>query len=192
MFRKSVSFFILVSLFWVLLWVYIPDATPGQLSFTDFLRGLLLLFSFSAFLFALIMLFIRFFGVDIISRWIPHTATIWWLGQHAYRFSQPKITLQLNYIGQQKNIQIVINNGDKKFTTKLKPQRSENVVIGVLKSNPDIGIKYPDKTTQKHALNIQHLVKRMGKNMTFVVTIDDSGLNYHRQQAQTASLIDHE
>ena len=188
MFRKSVSFFILVSLFWVVLWLYIPDATPGKLSVTDFLRGLLLVFSLGAFLFALLMLFIRFFGVDIISAWIPHAGTAWWLGQHAYRFSQPQITLQLNYIGQQTDVQIVVNNGDKKFTAQLTPQTSEDVVIGVLKTNPDIRIIYLDKKTQKHQLNIQHLVKRLGKNMKFEVTIDDSGLSYHRYQKQAPTM----
>ncbi len=180
MFRRSVSFFILVALFWVLLWVYIPDATPDRLSFTDFLRGLLLLFSFCAFGFALLMLLIRFFGVDIISVWIPHAATAWWLGQHAYRFSQPKITLRISYIGQHNTIDIIINNGDKKLTTQLMPQSTKDIDIGVLTADPEMTIRHPDKKTQKHILNIKHLVKRLGKNMTFEVNIDDSGLSYNR------------
>ncbi|MCW8869363.1 MAG: hypothetical protein OQK49_01555 [Proteobacteria bacterium] len=182
MFRKSVSFFILVALFWVLLWVYIPDTTPGKLSVTDFFRSILLLFSFGAFGFALLMLLIRNFGVDLISAWIPHAGTAWWLGQHAYRFSQPKITLHLNYIGQHEIIQIQIKHGKQQFKTKLAAQMTEDVAIGILKSNPTISVDYGDKMTQQQELNIKHLVKRLGKNMVFEVIVDDHGLNYHNQQ----------
>ncbi len=182
MFRKSVSFFILVALFWVLLWVYIPDATPDKFSFTDLLRGLLLLFSFAAFLFALFMLFIRTFGVDIMARWIPHAGVVWWLGQHAYRFSQPKITLHISYIGQQDNIQVHVKHDKQKYTVQIDAQMTEDIPIAILKSNPTIRIDYGDKTTRPQELNIKHLVKRLGKNMVFEVTIDDAGMSYHRQQ----------
>ncbi|KAA3640582.1 MAG: hypothetical protein DWP95_08345 [Proteobacteria bacterium] len=187
MFRKSVSFFILVALFWVLLWVYISDATPGHLSFTDLLRALLLVFSFCAFLFAVVMLLIRFLGVDIISVWIPHAGTAWWLGQHAYRYSQPKITLHLSYIGQQPQIDVTVENDAQKFKTKIAAQMTEEITIGTLKSNPKISIDYGDKKTHQHQLNINHLVKRLGKNMKFEAIIDDTGLSYHRHQKQTPS-----
>ena len=182
MFRKSVSFFILVALFWVLLWVYIPDATPDTFSFTDLLRGLLLLFSFAAFLFALIMLFIRTFGVDIMARWIPHAGVVWWLGQHAYRFSQPKITLHISYIGQLDNIQVYVKHDNQKYTAQIDTQMTEDITIGILKTNPTIRIDYGDKTTRPQELKIKQLVKRLGKNMVFEVSIDDAGMSYHRQQ----------
>lgn len=182
MFRKSISFFILVALFWVLLWVYVPDATPGELSFTDFLRALFLLFSFTAFVFALIMLFIRYLGVDIISRWIPHAGTVWWLGQHAYRYSQPKITLQICYIGQQPEVEVMIDHHGQQFDVSIAAQTSEDVTIGLLKSNPTLRIDYGDRQTRQQEMNIRHLVKRLGKNMVFEVSIDDHGLSYHRQQ----------
>lgn len=182
MFRKSVSFFILVALFWVLLWVYIPDATPGRLSVSDFFRSILLLFSFGAFGFALLMLLIRNFGVDIISVWIPHTGTAWWLGQHAYQFSQPKITLQISYIGQQTNVQVIVNHEKQQFKAQIVKQMTEAITIGILKSNPTIRVDYGDKMTQEQVINIKHLVKRLGKNMVFEVVIDDQGLSYHNQQ----------
>src|SRR5690554_5940732 len=182
MFRKSVSFFILVALFWVLLWVYIPDATPGQLSFTDFMRGLFLLFSLTAFMFALLMLFIRYFGVDMMARWVPHAGVVWWLGQHAYRFSQPKVTLHISYIGQQDAVQVRVKHNKQQFKTSMAAQTTENITIGILKTNPSIIIDYGDKKTQPQTLNIKHLVKRLGKNMVFEVSVDDYGLSYHQQQ----------
>jgi hypothetical protein len=184
MFRKSVSFFILVALFWVLLWVYIPDATPDKFSFTDLLRGLLLLFSFAAFLFAVIMLFIRSFGVDIMARWIPHAGIAWWLGQHAYQFSQPKITLQISYIGQRDTVEVRIKHDKQQFTTKIAAQMTEDITIGILKTNPTVQVDYGDKQTQKQELNIKHLIKRLGKNMVFEVSIDDYGLSYNQQLNQ--------
>jgi hypothetical protein len=182
MFRKSVSFFILVALFWVLLWVYIPDATPGKLSVTDFFRSILLLFSFAAFGFALLMLLIRNFGVDLISAWVPHAGTAWWLGQHAYQFSQPKITLQISYIGQQTNVQVKVKHEQQQFKAQIVKQMTENITIGILKSNPTISVNYGDKMTQQQELNIKQLVKRLGKNMVFEVIVDDHGLSYHNQQ----------
>jgi len=184
MFRKSVSFFILVALFWVLLWVYIPDATPGKFSFTDLLRGMFLLFSLVAFSFALIMLFIRYFGVDIMARWVPHAGVAWWLGQHAYQFSQPKITLQVSYIGQNPHIQVAVRHGKQHFKIQIAAQETEDVAIGILKTNPTIRIDYGDKKTQPQDLNIIHLVKRLGKNMVFEVSIDDNGISYNRQQKE--------
>ncbi len=184
MFRKSVAFFALVALFWVLLWVYIPDATPGQLSFTDFLRGLLLLFSLSAFMFALFMLFIRFFGVDIMSRFVPHAGMAWWLAQHAYQFSQPKVTLHISYIGQQKAVEVRVKHNRQRFKTHIAAQTNEDITIGILTTNPTITIHYGDKKTRPQILNIKHLVKRLGKNRVFEVNIDDHGLSYHPQQKE--------
>lgn len=192
MFRKSVSFFSLVALFWFFLWMVIPDATPNKLSFTDFLRVIPLLFSFSAFGFALLMLLIRFAGVDLIGRWIPHAGMVWWLGQHAYRFSQPSITLNLIYVGQQPEVKIVVSNGKQTFKTKLQRQQQTAINIGVLQANPELQLKSAQKTSQQHVLTIQPLVKRLGKNMCFEVNIDDDGVNYHRQQTDriTPDLID--
>ncbi len=192
MFRKSVSFFTLVALFWFLLWLMIPDSTPNKLSFTDFLRVIPLIFSFSAFGFALLMLFIRFAGVDLIGRWIPHAGMVWWLGQHAYRFSQPSITLNLMYSGQQPEVKVIISNGKQTFKANLQRQQQTVINIGVLQANPEIQLKSAKKTSQQHILSIQPLVKRLGKNMCFEVNIDDDGVNYHRQQTAriTPDLID--
>jgi|GEM_PF-1425714 len=192
MFRKSVSFFILVALFWFLLWLLIPDVTPNKLSFTDFIRVIPLFFSFSAFGFALLMLFIRYAGVDIIGRWIPHAGLVWWLGQHAYRFSQPSISLNLMYSGQHPEVKVVVRNGKHTFKAKLQQQQQTTMNIGVLQANPELQLKSAQKTSQQHILTILPLVKRLGKNMCFEVNIDDEGVNYHRQQSNriTPELVD--
>ena len=133
------------------------------------------------------MLFIRYFGVDIMSRWVPHAGVAWWLGQHAYQFSQPKITLQISYIGQNPHIKVFVQHDKQQFKANIEAQTMEDITIGILKSNPTISIDYDDKKTQPQALNIKHLVKRLGQNMVFEVRIDDDGMSYHRQQKELPS-----
>ena len=55
----------MIALLWALLWVYIPDQSPGVWSVTDLLRGLPLVFSFMACAFALLMLVIRYWVIII-------------------------------------------------------------------------------------------------------------------------------
>lgn len=182
MFRKSVSFFILVALFWVLLWVYIPDGSPDSFSIGDIFRGVFLLFSFLAAGFALLIMFIRYNGLDMIINLIPHGALTLWLGKHAYQYSQPKVELNTVYCGKDKAIKITLTNAEVAIKKKLKLKQPEPIKLGVVKQQPIIEWIDNNGIIQTHELNIMHHIKRIGRNLKFKVIILDDGVDCELSQ----------
>jgi len=176
MFRKSVSFFILIALFWVLLWVYIPDQTPGALSFTDLLRGLLLVFSFMAFGFALLMLVIRYWGLDIAKKLLPpQGAVLLWLGKHAYEYSQPKVTLLCQYVGQADgaDLQIQANQSQLIMHALSAGAGPLPVVLGTVKEDPKITWHTDVGGMHQATLPLLKDVKRLGRHMRYRLVVGD-------------------
>ena len=172
MFRKSASFFILVALLWVLLWSVIPDASPDQFSFTDVLRFLPLLFSFSATAFAVVILVIRYWGVDIISNLFPQTRLAFWLGQHAYQFSQPATTLQLQYLGPSAHIALQGSNPGNKQKLNLSAGEMQALHLGHIRNNPKLRWRDANGLKSEQELPIKHDLKKWGKNLVIEVFIE--------------------
>ncbi|MEZ5470795.1 MAG: hypothetical protein R3E90_03375 [Marinicella sp.] len=180
MFRKSVSFFILVALFWVLLWVYFPDKTPDSFSIGDIFRGMFLLFSFLAAGFALLMLFIRYNGLDMIVNMIPHGALGLWLGKNAYQYSQPKVLLNCTYQGTTDHLKITLSHSETEIKKKLKAGETEKLNIGIVKTTPTIQWLDPAGHIQSHELDIMQHVKKFGKNLHFNLIVKDDGIELER------------
>jgi hypothetical protein len=177
-FRKSVSFFILVALFWALLWVYIPDGSPDSFSIGDIFRGILLLFSLLAAGFALLMMFIRYNGLDLIINMIPHGALTLWLGKHAYQYSQPKVDLITVYRGKDRTIKITISNAKATINKKLIFNQAETINIGIVKQTPTIEWIDDYGVSQTHSIDIMQHIKHIGRNLKFNVVVLDDGIRY--------------
>ena len=182
MFRKSVSFFILVALFWVLLWVYIPDASPDKFSISDFFRGFFLLFSLMAFAFALLMLIIRYKGVDIASNLVPHGALTLWLGKHAFEYSQPKVIFNCTYTGSNEQLNTSISMADQTHELKLVNNQPKTLHLGVVTENPRIfwGHKNNDKIA--HEIGIMQDIKLIGRNLEYDLQIADQAFEISRRR----------
>ncbi len=174
------AFFILLALSWALLWRVLPDATPGQLSFTDGLRWLPLLFSFMAFAFACLMLVIRYWGLDWVRRIFPQTRLLIWLGQHAYQYSQPSTTLHITYLGPEPELRLTIQTGTSSRAVRLPMGQGQTVALGYLNSNPEALWVEPAGTPCQQPIAIEQDLKKFGKNMIFAVTIQDSELQVTR------------
>jgi len=182
-FRKSVSFFILVALFWVALWVYIPDRTPDQFSFSDMLRGILLLCSFTAFGFALLMLVIRYWGLDLASRLLPQGSLLIWLGKHAYEYSQPKVSLLCQYVGKARSteLQIQINKSQLHNHQLIAASPPVRVQLGVVTQDPVITWHNDQAGMHQANLRLLKTVKKMGRNVSYRLIITDDGHSLIRQ-----------
>lgn len=180
LFRKSVSFFILIALFWVLLWVYFPDKSPDSFSIGDIFRGMFLLFSFLAAGFALLMLFIRYNGLDMIVNMIPHGALGMWLGKNAYQYSQPKVLLYVTYQGSADRIKITLSHSETEIKQKLKTGETEKLNIGIVKTTPTIQWLDPAGHIQSHQLDLMQHVKKFGKNLHFNLSLRDDGIELER------------
>lgn len=174
MFRKSVSFFILLALLWILLWVYIPDTTPEHLSISDFFRSLLLLFSLLAAGFAFLMLIIRYKGVDLITSLFPQSAVVLWLGKHAYQYSQPQIILYVLYNGPWEQLKFNIVCHAANIQSVLTKGQSNTVNLGVIKVNPTVVWHDEGGRPLRHELNIMSDIKRMGRNRHYQLVIEGS------------------
>ena len=168
MFRKSVAFFILLALLWVLLWVYIPDASPDKFSLSDLLRGLLLLFSFMAFGFALLMLLIRYKGIDIASNFIPYSDIVVWLGKHAFEYSQPKTTLICRYTGDHDSILLIIKHHKLKTAINLENNNTQITELGYITKDPTLIWLENQKS-----LNLKKHLKIIGKNLKVHVILSN-------------------
>lgn len=177
MFRKSIGFFSLVGLLWLFLWFYIPDKTPNELTFTDLLSGIPLVFSIMAFGFVFLMLTIRYKGIDIASNFIPHAGIIIWLGKHAYQFSQPKVILTIKYIGQLEKIDICIDVQTVKFDKVLLPSKTEQIKLGIIETNPKISSHI---FTEPQEIDIIDQIKAIGKNFNVYVELSDDEIKYHQ------------
>ena len=173
-FRKSVSFFILVALLWVLLWSVIPDASPDRFSFTDVLRFLPLLFSFMACTIALVILVIRYWGVDIISNLFPQTRLALWLGQHAYQFSQPATSLHIRYLGPDENISLKVFSHRVKHNLNMSAGEKQVLPLGHIRDNPRLRWRGSSGVQSEQVLLIKHDLKKFGKNLEISVLIDGS------------------
>ncbi len=180
MFRKSVSFFILVALFWVLLWVYIPDASPDKFSISDFFRGFFLLFSLMAFAFALLMLIIRYKGIDIATNLIPHGALTLWLAKHAFEYSQPKVIFHCSYRGADEQLDIEISMAEQSHQLKLFKNSPQTLHLGVVTENPRI--TWGQKNTRiAHEIGVLQDVKLIGRNLEYDLQVADNGFKLSRR-----------
>ncbi len=163
-----------MALIWVLLWVYIPDATPGKISISDFLRTLLLVFSMMAAGFAVLMLVIRYKGLDIAKRFFPQGAVVMWLGKHAFEYSQPKVTFFCVYRGHANNTQLTISLEPQDIQFQLS-NSSQYVTanLGVVASNPIISWQNYSNEIIKHEINLMHEIKLIGRNLEYNLIIHE-------------------
>jgi hypothetical protein len=183
-FRKSVSFFILIALFWVLLWVYLPDQTPGAFSFTDLLRGMLLVFSLMAFGFALLMLIIRYWGLAIASRLLPpQGALLLWLGKHAYEYSQPKVILLCQYVGQAEQAELQVRHNQSQLNTYPLKAGAEPLVVhlGMVRTDPQITWYNEHSGMQQAELPLIKDLQRLGRNVSYRLVVGDDQHSLIRQ-----------
>ncbi len=172
------SFFILVAMLWVLLWTYVPDHTPDQFSGIDALRVLFLLFSFMAFGFAVLMLLIRYKGVDLISRYIPHAGLVLWVGKHAYQYSQPKTILYCVSGHDLSHRQLLIQANNRKHSILLNPTEIQIVDLGYLNEEPELQWQNNSEQSVTKHLPIQDRLKKFGKNIHVDVTISNDQINF--------------
>jgi len=180
-FRKSVAFFILVALLWVLLWVYVPDSSPDAFSIGDVLRGFFLLFSLMAFGFALLMLIIRYKGVDIISRLVPHGALAVWIGQHAFEYSQPKVIVFCCYQGDEEKISLEITMAQQTHQLTLKNNQPKPLHLGVVTENPVINWASQNRAKNQHELTMMADIKLIGRNLNYDLTIAGNSFQLSRR-----------
>lgn len=178
MFKKSVTFFILVALFWVLLWVYIPDATPENFTISDVFRGFLLLFSLMAFSFSLLMLVIRYKGVDLITNLFPQANIAMWIAKNAYQYSQPKTIVSCRADENLNGMKGTIETAGKIIPFELNSQLTQTIDLGHLKNNPTF--KWQNSTGQKitEKLVIKPYLKKLGKNLHLEVIVSNNKLKY--------------
>ncbi len=181
MFRKSVSFFVLLALFWVLLWVYIPDGTPNKISLGDFFRGFFLLFSLMASGFALLMLIIRYKGVEIASNLFPQGALALWLGKHAFEYSQPKVVFHCCYNGTNANIDIEISMAKQSHPLKLNNNQPQPLHLGVVTENPRINWNKNIDGINSQEIDIMQALKLIGRNLEYDLIIDENAFELKRR-----------
>lgn len=176
MFRKSITFFILVGLLWLLLWTYVPDWSPEQLSVTDFLRGFWLLFAVMAWAFALLIAVIRFKGIDLLAAVFPQSRIALWLGKQAYAFSQPKTVIHITYHGPDEECHIVLKVNQQRFEYSLSQKKQQAIALGYIKDNPTIKWQQAHSGTNKQVLMINTHLKKLGRNQSFELHITDNQL----------------
>lgn len=176
------TFFVLLALLWVLLWRALPDASPGHWSFTDVLRGLPLLFSLMAFGFAVLMLVIRYWGLELIQRIFPHTRWVIWLGQHAYQYSQPNTTLYCQYLGPEPALSLTIETAKTSHRLQLNLGLVQILKLGFLEDSPQALWIGTDGTTHQQALPIKDALKKWGRNLHVDVHIHDTELSVKVRQ----------
>ena len=181
MFRKSVSFFILVALLWVLLWVYVPDATPDKLSISDLFRALFLVFSLMASGFALLMLVIRFRGIEIAKNLFPQGAVLMWLGKHAYEYSQPKVVIFLKHQMDASHITVEVQMAELNHQIKLQKHQSMPINLGVISENPKIKWTTTDGNSVWRELEIMQEVKLIGRNLEFDLIIEAQKFKFKKR-----------
>ncbi len=163
---------------WVLLWVYVPDQSPEQFSFSDVLRTSFLLFSFVAFGFALLMMIIRYKGIDLISRLTPHAGLALWLGKHAYEYSQPKSILFCSPSHGLNHKQLFIQTSRRKHEICLDPAQMQVVDLGFLMEEPTLQWLNNDGQIVEEQLHIKERLKRFGRNIHIDVTIDSDQMTF--------------
>lgn len=176
MFRKSVTFFILVGLLWLLLWTYVPDGSPEQLSLSDFLRGIWLLFAFMAWGFALLIAVIRYKGIDLITAAFPQSKVALWLGKQAYTLSQPKTVIHITYHGPDEECHIVLTVNQQRFAYSLTQKKQQSIALGYIKDNPTINWQQKHSGSNKQTLMIDSHLKKIGRNQSFELHITDKQL----------------
>lgn len=178
MFRKSVTFFTLVALFWVLLWVIIPDASPDNFTISDIFRGLMLLFSFMAFVFSLFILTVRYKGIEIFSRLFPQAGVMMWAAKNAYQFSQPKTNVHLHVDPSLNGGTMWIKSKKGNHEIQLDSNHVKTVNLGHLTNNPTF--KWQNNTGQKitQQLSIKKHLKNLGKNLQVDVLINKNSLSF--------------
>jgi hypothetical protein len=162
-----------VALLWILLWVYVPDLSPNAFSFTDLLRGLFLVFSFMAFGFALLLLLIRFKGIDIASNFIPYSGIVLWLGKHAFEYSQPKTTLICHYSGQHDAIILNIKHHQYHTETTLENNSTQTIELGYITSDPMLLW-----LENQIRLDLKKHLKTIGKNLKVHVSLSNHNCEY--------------
>lgn len=180
MFRKSILFFVLIALLWLVLWSWIPDISPDQFSISDVFRSILLVFAAMAFFFAGLMLLVRYKGVDIATSFIPHSGLVLWLGKHAYEYSQPKVILHCTYQGSARSTKVKIKHCEGGIKQKLKTGQSETIKIGHIESNPVISWLNSNDELQTHELNIIANIKLIGKNLNYRLNLTDTTLDWKK------------
>ncbi|TDR19466.1 hypothetical protein [Marinicella litoralis] len=182
MFRKSVSFFILVALFWVLLWVYVPDSSPGIFSIGDVFRGFFLLFSLMSSGFALLMLLIRYKGIDIVSSLFPHGALAVWIGQHAFEYSQPKVMFYCCYQGNDESKVMVLTWAKKSQELVLQNNQPQPLQLGVVTENPSLIWHSQTGIKNEHVINIMPDIKLIGRNLEYDLLMTDNDFVLSRRK----------
>ena len=176
-FRKSVTFFILLALLWVLAWTYVPDQSPDHFSFSDLLRGLMLWFSLLCFGFALLMLLIRYKGVDLASRFIPHAGLILWLGKHAYQYSQPKTILFCRSVDSAKITALTVSIEQRQHVLSLSATEIKPLDLGFITTNPQLSWQHNQGQIVSQELSIKEHMKKMGRNLLIDITIKGDELD---------------
>lgn len=159
--------------------MYVPDASPGEFSLTDPMRWLFLLFSFMAFGFALLMLVVRYKGVDIATGFIPHSGWVLWLGKHAYEYSQPQVTLRC-YTTTTDAIALTISHQGKEHVVKASAQ-AQDVPLGVVKENPRVEWQNSTGQAQSQVLDLMSDLKKFGRNVRFDLKISPNHCEFKKK-----------
>ena len=167
-----------MALFWILLWLYIPDGSPNYFSIGDFFRGFFLLFSLMAFGFALLMLTVRYKGVDIATNFIPHAGLVMWLGKHDFEYSQPNTFFHCQLDDGMAEINLLIETANNQIEIILQPNEIKTVDLGYIQQDPIFHWQNSSEQNITKQPAIKSLLKKLGKNIHIEVTIANDQLSY--------------
>ncbi len=133
-----------------------------------------------AFGFALLLLTIRYKGVEIATNFIPHAGTVLWLGKHAYQYSQPKVLCECLYKGPERAVKVEIQLPDRSMQVKLKREQADSVDLGFITENPEL-VWHTNGTEQRYTLTIAQHLKRVGRNLKLQLTLEGDTLVWQLQ-----------
>jgi hypothetical protein len=121
----------------------------------------------------LMIITVRYKGLDIATNFIPHAGIVMWLGKHAYEYSQPKTSLKLNYIGSTESIKVTVSTEQQTLFEKLTQHSPKTIDLGHIQANPKLSWDHVNGSQNVQEINVESYLKKIGKNMTFEIEIDD-------------------
>jgi hypothetical protein len=126
--------------------------------------------------FALLMLVIRYWGLDIAKRLLPpQGAVLLWLGKHAYEYSQPKVTLLCQYVGQAEGADLQIQANQSALIMHPLSVDAEPVlvVLGTVKEDPKITWHSDVGGMHQATLPLLKDIRRLGRNVRYRLVVGD-------------------
>ncbi len=124
--------------------------------------------------FAVLMLVIRYKGLDIAKRFFPQGAVLMWLGKHAFEYSQPKVTLFCVYRGHADNTLLTISLEQQNIHLNLSNNSGPVPAnLGVVTSNPKISWQNQVTENNQYEIILMPELKLIGRNLEYDLVIHE-------------------